>query len=204
MPTPASRSATPLKAAATELDPGQPLTEIRTVQDIRDESLGADRLRTWLVAAFSGVALLLAGVGIFGVIAYSVAQRTHEIGVRAALGATRGRVMALVVRHALLLTTAGLALGIAGAVAGTRFMSSLLFGVQPHDLVSNGRRRTVARDRRRRRRLDPRAARRGGRSVGGVADGVGVQGSRFRVQGSRFAVTNPRLGTRTLCNRKHR
>ena len=125
-----------LKAAATELDPGQPLTEIRTVQDIRDESLGADRLRTWLVAAFSGVALLLAGVGIFGVIAYSVAQRTHEIGVRAALGASRGRVMALVIRHALLLTTAGLALGIAGAVAGTRFMSSLLFGVQPNDLVS--------------------------------------------------------------------
>ena len=125
-----------LKAAATELDPGQPLTEMRTVQDIRDESLGADRLRTWLVAAFSGVALLLAGVGIFGVIAYSVAQRTHEIGVRAALGASRGRVMALVIRHALLLTTAGLALGIAGAVAGTRFMSSLLFGVQPNDLVS--------------------------------------------------------------------
>ncbi len=114
----------------------QPLTEMRTVQDIRNESLGADRLRTWLVAAFSGIALLLAGIGIFGVIAYSVAQRTHEIGVRAALGASRGRVMALVIRHALLLTTAGLALGIAGAVAGTRFMSSLLFGVQPNDLVS--------------------------------------------------------------------
>ena len=125
-----------LKAAAIELDPNQPLTEMRTVQDIRNESLGADRLRTWLVAAFSALALLLAGIGIFGVIAYSVAQRTHEIGVRAALGASRGRVMALVIRHALLLTAAGLALGIAGAVAGTRFMSSLLFGVQPNDLVS--------------------------------------------------------------------
>ena len=125
-----------LKAAAIELDPNQPLTEMRTVEDIRNESLGADRLRTWLVAAFSGLALLLAGIGIFGVIAYSVAQRTHEIGVRAALGASRGRVMALVIRHALLLTAAGLALGIAGAVAGTRFMSSLLFGVQPNDLVS--------------------------------------------------------------------
>ena len=82
-----------LKAAAIELDPNQPLTEMRTVEDISDESLGADRLRTWLVAAFSGIALLLAGIGIFGVIAYSVAQRTHEIGVRAALGASRGRVM---------------------------------------------------------------------------------------------------------------
>jgi len=125
-----------LKAAASELDANQPLTDVRTVQDIRNESLGADRLRTWLVAAFSGIALLLAGIGIFGVIAYSVAQRTHEIGVRAALGASRGRVMALVIRHALLLTGAGLALGIAGAMAGTKFMSSLLFGVQPNDLVS--------------------------------------------------------------------
>ena len=125
-----------LKAAAIELDPSQPLTELRTVQDIRDESLGADRLRTWLVAAFSAIALLLAGIGIFGVIAYSVAQRTHEIGLRAALGASRGRVMSLVIKHALVLTVSGLALGIAGAVAGTRFMASLLFGVQPNDLVS--------------------------------------------------------------------
>ena len=106
-----------LRAAALEVDPNQPLTEMRTVEDIRNESLGADRLRTWLVAAFSVLALLLAGIGIFGVIAYSVAQRTHEIGVRAALGASRGRVMALVIRHALLLVTTGLALGIAGAVA---------------------------------------------------------------------------------------
>ena len=64
--------------------------------------------RTWLVAAFSGMALLLAGIGIFGVIAYSVAQRTHEIGVRAALGASRRRVMVLVIRHALVLVAAGL------------------------------------------------------------------------------------------------
>jgi putative ABC transport system permease protein len=109
---------------------------VRTIQDIRDDSLAADRLRTWLVAAFSGIALLLAGIGIFGVIAYSVAQRTHEIGLRAALGASRGRLMSLVMRHAAILTFAGLALGIAGAIGGTRFMSSLLFGVQPNDIVS--------------------------------------------------------------------
>ena len=133
---PAAGVITGLKAAAVEIDPGLPLTELRTVQDIRDESLGADRLRTWLVAAFSGLALLLAGIGIFGVIAYSVAQRTHEIGVRAALGASRRRVMTLVIRHAVLLTVAGIALGLAGAAAGTRFMSNLLFGVQPADPVS--------------------------------------------------------------------
>jgi putative ABC transport system permease protein len=126
----------PLKAAASEVDPNLPLADVRTIQDIRDDSLAADRLRTWLVAAFSGIALLLAGIGIFGVIAYSVAQRTHEIGLRAALGASRGRLMSLVMRHAAILTFAGLALGIAGAIGGTRFMSSLLFGVQPNDIVS--------------------------------------------------------------------
>jgi putative ABC transport system permease protein len=133
---PAASVVAALKSAASELDPIQPLTEMRTLQDIRDESLGADRLRTWLVTAFSGIALLLAGLGIFGVIAYSVAQRTHEIGVRAALGASRGRVMALVMRHAALLTAVGLALGTAGALWGSRFMASLLFGVQPNDPLS--------------------------------------------------------------------
>ena len=133
---PASGVMAGLKAAAIDVDPNQPLTEMRTVEDIRDESLGADRLRTWLVVAFSGIALLLAGIGIFGVIAYSVAQRTHEIGVRAALGASRGRVMGLVIRHALLLMAGGLALGLAGAAAGTKFIASLLFGVQPNDVVS--------------------------------------------------------------------
>ena len=176
-----------LKAAAIEVDPNQPLTEMRTVEDIRNESLGADRLRTWLVAAFSGIALLLAGIGIFGVIAYSVAQRTHEIGVRAALGASRGRVMALVIRHALLLTAAGLALGIAGAVAGTRFMSSLLFGVQPNDLVSMAAAVLALGIVGLLRGVDSGPPRRGGRSAGRAADGVNtVQGS--RVQGSRFRV----------------
>jgi putative ABC transport system permease protein len=125
--------ASALKSAALEVDAGQPLSAIRSLQDIRDESLGADRLRTWLVAAFSGLALLLAGIGIFGVIAYSVAQRTHEIGVRAALGASRGQVMTLVIRQAVLLTAAGLALGLGGSVVGMRFIASLLFGVRPHD-----------------------------------------------------------------------
>ena len=148
-----------LKAAALEVDPSQPLTELRTVQDIRDESLGADRLRTWLVAAFSGIALLLAGIGIFGVIAYSVAQRTHEIGLRAALGASRSRVMSLVIKHAIVLTVSGLALGIAGAVAGTRFMASLLFGVAAERSGQHGCRGAGARSRGRARGMDPRAAR---------------------------------------------
>jgi putative ABC transport system permease protein len=125
-----------MRAAAREFDAGQPLADVRTVEDLRDDSLAADRLRMWLVTAFSTIALVLAGIGIFGVIAYSVAQRTHEIGVRAALGASRGRLMGLVMRHAAMLTAFGLALGLAGAVGATRFMSALLFGVQPNDVVS--------------------------------------------------------------------
>jgi ABC-type antimicrobial peptide transport system permease subunit len=83
-----------------------------------------------------GIVLLIACFNVAGLLLARAADRQREIGVRAALGASRGRVMAIVIRHALLLTATGLALGIAGAVAGTRFMSSLLFGVQANDVVS--------------------------------------------------------------------
>ena len=128
----------PLKAAIHEIDPEQPVTDIRTVAAIKDEFVAPDRLRTWLFGVFSAIALLLAAVGIYGVMSYSVAQRTHEIGVRAALGASRGRIVGLVIRHAALLTGVGLAIGMAAAIAATRWMAALLFGVQPRDPVSLG------------------------------------------------------------------
>jgi putative ABC transport system permease protein len=130
--------AAPLKAAIRDLDPGQPVTDVRTLEQIRDEFVAADRLRTWLLGVFSALALALAAIGIYGVISYSVAQRTHEIGVRAALGAGRGRILSLVMGHALLLTTIGIGVGLVAAVATTKWMATLLFGIKPRDPLSLG------------------------------------------------------------------
>jgi len=96
-------------------------------------SVAEPRFRTVLLAIFAGLALALAAVGIFGVMAYSVAQRTRELGVRMALGATRGRVLQLVVGHSLRLTLIGVTIGIAASLAVTRYLSSMLFNVPPHD-----------------------------------------------------------------------
>jgi putative ABC transport system permease protein len=125
-----------LKAAIHAIDPDQPLSEVRTLAAIKVESVASDRLRTWLIGVFGAIAGLLAAIGIYGVISYSVAQRTHEIGVRAALGASRRRLIGLIMRQAALLAIAGLTLGIVGAIASTRLLESLLFGVAPRDAIS--------------------------------------------------------------------
>ncbi len=129
-------TAAALKAAIHEIDPNQPVNNVRTLEEIKTESVAPDRLRTWLIVLFGSIAGLLAGIGIYGVISYSVAQRTHEIGVRAALGASRGRLMGLVMRRASLLTVLGLAAGIGTALASGRLLQSLLFGVTARDTVS--------------------------------------------------------------------
>jgi putative ABC transport system permease protein len=131
-------TAASLKAAIHEIDPNQPLTNVRSVQQVKAESVAPDRLRTSLLVLFGSIAGLLAGIGVYGVISYSVAQRIHEIGVRAALGATRGRLMALVMGRASLLTGSGLAAGVATAVASGRLLQTVLFGVTTHDVVSLG------------------------------------------------------------------
>jgi putative ABC transport system permease protein len=125
-----------VKAAVREVDPNQTVSEVRTLQDIKDETTAPNRLQAGLLGAFSGLALILAAVGIYGVISYSVAQRTREIGLRAALGATRASLVGMVLRRAVVLTAFGLALGMAGAVTAGRFMAGLLFGITPHDGVS--------------------------------------------------------------------
>ena len=89
-----------------------------------------------LMSAFAGVAMLLAMLGIYGVTSYYVAQRTHEIGVRMALGAQIADVLTLVLRRAMLLAMVGIGIGIAGAVAVTRYMTTLLFGVKPVDAIT--------------------------------------------------------------------
>jgi putative ABC transport system permease protein len=115
------------------LDPDQPISEVKRMTDWVDSSVAVPRYRTTLLAAFAALAMLLAATGIYGVMSYTVAQRTHEIGVRMAMGARRLDVLKLVVRQGMLLTLVGVILGLAGAFGLTRVMVSLLFGVTAKD-----------------------------------------------------------------------
>jgi putative ABC transport system permease protein len=118
------------------IDPDQPVAAIKTMNDWIDTSVATPRYYTVLLALFAGVALLLASTGIYGVMSYTVAQRTHEIGVRMALGARRLDVLKLVVRQGMGLVVIGVILGLLAAFGLTRIMSSLLFGVTAKDPVT--------------------------------------------------------------------
>ena len=124
-----------IRGAVASLDPLLPIGLVRAMTDLIDESVAPRRLDFLLVSAFASLALALTAAGLYGVMAYVVAQRTREIGVRMALGATRAQVLALMFRQAGALTAFGLVLGIAGALAVTRSMASLLFGVSPTDPI---------------------------------------------------------------------
>jgi len=115
------------------IDPDQPVAMVRTMDEWMATAVAGPRYRTALLALFAFVALVLASTGIYGVMSYSVSQRTHEIGVRMALGARRLDVMKLVVGQGMTLVIVGVALGVVGAIALTRVMSTLLFGVTAKD-----------------------------------------------------------------------
>jgi putative ABC transport system permease protein len=132
----ASAIAEPLRAAIRSIDPDQVVSNPRTISSMEDEFVAPNRLRTSLIGAFGAIALVLAAIGIYGVMAYSVEQRTQEIGIRAALGASRGALVGLVMRQATVLAAAGVLLGVAAALASGRVLSSLLFGVTPRDAAS--------------------------------------------------------------------
>jgi len=106
------------------------------VGQLMDQGLWAARVGAGLLSVFGGLALLLAVVGVYGVLSYSVTQQTREIGIRMAMGAQRGRVLRLVVAQGMKLALAGLVLGLLAALAATRVLSSLLFGVSAHDPVT--------------------------------------------------------------------
>jgi putative ABC transport system permease protein len=130
----APRSAAPaLAAAVREIDADVPLLNIRTMDDSVSASLSQARFTMLLLGAFAGLALLLAVMGIYSVMSYAVSRRTNEIGIRLALGASRGDVLVLIVRQALLLALLGSVIGMAGALSLSRLMASQLYGVRPTD-----------------------------------------------------------------------
>jgi len=122
-----------IKNSVHEADKAQPVSNIKTMDDYVAESLAGPRAFSAIVAAFGALALMLAAIGVYGVISYSVSKRTHEIGIRVALGARRNAVLAMVMKQGLRLTLTGTAFGIIASLLLTRFLSSFLFDVKPGD-----------------------------------------------------------------------
>jgi ABC-type antimicrobial peptide transport system permease subunit len=122
-----------IRGALSGLDRDLPVARLYTIDDLMTLSVAAPRFRTTLVTIFAIVGLALAVLGIYGVMAYTVSERTRELGVRVALGATTRDVMRMVLTEAFALAAVGVVLGAAGALAATRLMAALLFGVTPTD-----------------------------------------------------------------------
>jgi putative ABC transport system permease protein len=158
-----------LRTAVASVDPTVPVKAVRPVVDLVSDSAARARFTMLLLATFAAVALVLGAVGVYGVVAYAVARRTREIGVRMALGARASDVLAMVLREGGTLTAVGVSLGIAGALATSRLLAGFLFGVTPTDtavFVSAGH----ARNRSARRVCHPRAQ----GFAGGSGDGPAV------------------------------
>lgn len=127
-----------VRGAVYSVDRNQPVANVRTLEEVVARTVMVSRVVVSLLGVFSALALLLAGIGLYGVISYSVAQRSHEIGIRIALGAGTREVLGMVVRQGMLLACIGIAIGLAGALAVTRLLSSMLFGVTPRDPLTLG------------------------------------------------------------------
>jgi putative ABC transport system permease protein len=130
---PASALAQTLERAVRAVNPTVPIVGLREMDAVFDESIGRPRLLAQLLGAFAGLALLLAVLGTYGVLSFMVAERRREIGIRVAIGATRGSIVALVTKHELVIVSIGLAAGLAGALGLNRLLASLLFGVERTD-----------------------------------------------------------------------
>ena len=125
-----------VRAIITRLDPNLPLADIRTFDEVVNRSVSSQRMNSVVLVTFSGLALLLASLGIYGVLSYSVSRRTSEIGLRMALGATESGILKLTIGHGLLPVLLGIAVGGIGACWLSRYLKALLFGVQPFDLFT--------------------------------------------------------------------
>jgi predicted permease len=133
---PPASLASAIRERVRVLDPALPVTEVQTLDDVVAASAAPQRFNATLLGGFAGIALLLAAVGIGGVLAITVSRRTQEIGVRLALGADAAGVVRMVIRQGMTLVAAGLAIGLPIAFATTRMLTSLLFETTPHDLVA--------------------------------------------------------------------
>jgi putative ABC transport system permease protein len=122
-----------IRAAIAAVDKEVPVYEIQTMDEILAAGIAGPRFQMLLLASFAAIALLLTVVGLYGVLTYSVLQRTREIGVRVALGASRNMVLSMILKHALVLVAAGVALGLAGAIACGRVLGNMLYGTSPRN-----------------------------------------------------------------------
>jgi putative ABC transport system permease protein len=123
----------PAREILRRLDPDLPMYETRTMTEVLDRSLWARRAYSWLFGAFAVVALILAAAGIYGVVSYAVSQRTHEIGIRMALGARPDQVLRQVLASGMILLAVGVAVGLSVTLWAARLLTTLLFGVSPKD-----------------------------------------------------------------------
>ena len=128
----------PVRRTIHDLDRDLPISDVFTMDRVVVRSLWQPRMFSWIFGVFGAVALVLAVVGVYGVVSYSVAQRTREIGIRVALGAGRGQIRAMVLRQGMRDAAIGLGIGLAGALAVTRMMGALLYGVSPSDWATFG------------------------------------------------------------------
>ena len=127
--------ASSVRSALARIDPDQPVSRVRTMEQVVADSIGARRFPALLLTLFSAAALILAGVGVYGVVNYVVSQRTREMGIRMALGARAGQVVRLILTRSMIPIAVGIAAGIAGAIASARLLATLLFHVTPADPV---------------------------------------------------------------------
>jgi len=134
-PAPVERA---LRAAVRGIDPDLPIEDVKTLASIASQSAAQPRFRTYVLAAFAAISLMLAAIGVYGLLSYSVTQRVREIAVRMALGAKPRDVLRLVVGECMRLVAAGTALGVAGALATSRLVSAMLFGVSAADPLTYG------------------------------------------------------------------
>ena len=125
-----------IRKAVQSADPDMPVFEVASMEELVAASVSEPRFNALLLACFATLALMLAAVGVYGSVSYSVTQRTHEIGIRMALGAARNDVLKMVVEQGMTLTLVGVGIGVLGALALTRFLAGLLYGVKPTDPAS--------------------------------------------------------------------